>query len=342
MWADMLIPSFNGGEKLGNVSSITPKVAELGIIPMHWTDEGMEFIGQENYLIKRFKKYIWSCNSLNSKKLFPKKTQQLDAVFSNLWAEIPWLSIGIGKDGKMTSRPRWQYGKLIYDSNAFWNLTSWDFTSYDDFAAQYSNAMLKITAKRDISNKKFSALPLKVKLYDFDKIWEVPGYGFDFSLIKNIQPEQFGLKLAKNSAVLLTNSNNNCQVNINRKTVDIALLYSANIKNQSAFVEKFNKDRWSIPKVYGLEVAKYVISYRDGSKTTGQIRMGYDINSWSDKSKMLYNASLIYNIPYMGNPVSAYLYIIKNSQPDKKVDKIDFIKTDDDVEIALFAVSCSK
>ena len=342
MWADMLIPNFNGGEKLGNVSSITPKVAQLGIMPMHWTAEGMEVTGQENYLTKHFKKYIWSCNSLNSKKVFPKKTPQLDAVFSNLWAEIPWLSIGVGKDGKMTSRPRWQYGKLIYDSNAFWNLASLKHKSYNDFATKYSNALLKITAKRNIAGKQFIALPLKVKLYDFNNIWQVTGYGFDFSLIKNIHPEQFGLKLTKNSALLLTNSNNSCKLDINRKTADIALLYSANIKNQAEFVKKFNKDRWGIPKVYGLEVAKYVITYQDGETATGQIRMGYDINSWSDQSKMLYNASLIYNIPYRANSVSAYLYIIKNPQPDKKVAKVDFIKTDNNVEIALFGISSSK
>ena len=309
---------------------------------MYWASEGTGVVGQGNYLLKYFNQYIWSCNGLDSKIIFPKKTKQLDAVFSNLWGATPWIAIGVGRNGKMTNRMRWQYGKLVYDSNAFWNLTSSHDQSYDDFMTQYANGLLKITAKRDLANKQFTALPLKVKVYDFNKLWQVPWSGFDFSLIKNIQSDKFDLKLVKNSAVLLTNSNNSCQIKINKTTPDIALLYVANITNQAAFVKKFNHDSWTTPQMYGLETAKYVISYQDGSKATGFIRMGYDINIWSDKTKMLYNASLIYNIPYLGNGVSAYLYIIKNIYPHKKIVKLDFIKTDHDVEVALFAISCSR
>ncbi|MCF6175262.1 MAG: beta-N-acetylhexosaminidase [Victivallaceae bacterium] len=341
MWSDMLIPNFNGGERLGNTAEIAPQVAKLGIIPMHWVNEAHPQAGQEQFLLRdNFKTLFWSSNTINSYPFLPQPDKRIAACFSNLWGGPPfWSYFGIMRK-TFPTKLIWQYGKLFQDANLFWNLTKPKY-SYSEFINRYSVAMSLITSKNSITKMaKFEQVKLGLKHYNFKQYWQVPGYGFDFSMLKNMNKSPFKFNCVKNQALVANNSYKIVTININRKVSFIALLHSLNLSatQKQTYLKQLLKIRWRNPAPLGNIIGEYILHYTDGTSLAYKVRIGYDINRWNDQNKLLYNAT-VFQIPYLPQSVSAYAYTISNPYPNKTIKKLVFHKTEDAVEIAIFAVS---
>lgn len=336
MWADMLIPERNGGPRYGDCAAIRNDIPGNSVIPMHWIAGSAPRKGEDACLSdSQFPRVIWSHNTLDCTSVLPDNPERYFAFYVNMWGNLmPWLVEEMEYD--------WQFLRACHGADTFWNIKTKQST-YIDFEHAKGTALMRITSARNVSDSTvFTRIELPGRSDDLSA-WDLPAKtGFDFRSISGIQQSRYRELLNDGKAVLLRDGRDEIAIPVGRRARVIAAVHTMHLAPAKA--AEFAKKNDYITRTknrYGYEVGRYVIKYADGSVFEAPVSLGYNIFNWntSDTTRVLYDASEIWNIPLYPQPLTAAVFVLEHPNPEKEIREIVFRRIENTIELGLFALA---
>ncbi len=359
--SDMFIPRQNGGAPM-NIAQVLKRLPKEHFVPGVWLGYGSSKKGAEKPLKDAGFRVRFAANGPDWFPALPDDPLSVAYYFGNHFLNATTFTYPDklcrynGGNGMGHSA----FLRTCQESDMFWNVAGGKFQTIQEIVRDKGTEIMRITSDRPFgSSVVYEKIDLKAPKNKL-KSWSLPGGKFDFSKVKDtIQESRYNILYpAKNEVLVLDSEKQKYSINVNKKAKVFAFLHCTNlvkpvskkfIKKISQFVighyGKYNPAKVGPDTLDGPVVAKYQLTYSDGSTYQKKIRFGHNIYLWnsSDYTSMPYilkDASEVWEVSYpSGNELSAQVFLLENPHPNKTVKSIQLTLTEKAVEIAVLGIA---
>ncbi len=347
MFSDILLEAWNGGKDASKVVAGLPKHI---IVPCHWGSITHGSRLTDDSLHKAGFRVCFNKTGRIGYEDIPDDAEKLRsyrAVGRGIWTStVPWVSVDL-KHPKMMSVGN--VLNIFREGDICWNLlTRRNWTATRDYGYEKGTLILRTTSHRPLGAATvLNPVELSGRVR-VGEVWGMKNRGFDFGLIRSDIRASLFRALDNDGRAVVLDKIRARDIGFAGECRLLAFLHTAKLKlSPDRYYRKyFWPDRDSPEKhIDGWNVGSYRIVYDDGGTEDVPINLGYNISTYKsgdfDFDLCPFDASEEWVIPVKPQ-VRAAVYVFVNPRKGKSISKITLLRTNNDVDIALFALAAEK